>query len=85
MCEKLNFRPSTRLSCASTPSRLPDRSGNLEEFKGHVGDLNVQGIDLITLNDRGELQNLDVMIRPMNALESLRDIIAPQMMEFLRG
>ena len=54
------------------------------EFRGHVGELNVQGIDLITLNDRGELQNLDVMIRPMNALEALRDVIAPKMAEFLR-
>ncbi len=54
------------------------------EFRGHVGELDVQGIDLITLNDRGELQDLEVMIRPMNALEALRDIIAPQMLEFLR-
>ena len=54
------------------------------EFRGYVGDLNVQGIDLITLNDRGELQNLDVMIRPMNALVALQDFIAPQMLEFLR-
>ena len=53
------------------------------EFRGHVGELDVQGIDLITVNDRGELQNLDVMIRPMNALSALRDVIAPQMMEFL--
>ncbi len=54
------------------------------EFRGHLGELDVQGIDLITLNDRGELQNLDVMIRPMNALAALRDVIAPQMMEFLQ-
>ena len=53
------------------------------EFMGHVGELDLQGIDLITLNERGELQNLDVMIRPMNALEALRDIVAPKMMEFL--
>ncbi len=55
------------------------------EFRGHVGDLNVQGLDLITLNDRGEVQNLDVMIRPMNALAALKDIITPQMAEFLRA
>ena len=55
------------------------------EFRGHVGELELQGIDLITLNDRGELQKLDVMIRPLNALEALRDIIAPQMMSFLQG
>ena len=54
------------------------------EFQGHVGELDVQGIDLITLNDRGELQDLEVLIRPLNALEALRDIIAPQMLEFLR-
>ena len=55
------------------------------EFMGHVGGLDLQGVDLISLNERGELQNLDVMIRPMNALEALRDIVAPQMMEFLSG
>ena len=44
-----------------------------------------QGIDLITLNDRGELQNLDVVIRPMNALAALKDIITPQMVAFLSG
>jgi len=54
------------------------------EFHGHVGEIGLQGIDLITLNDRGQLQNLDVMIRPMNALSALRDVIAPQMAEFLR-
>jgi hypothetical protein len=54
------------------------------EFRGHVGELDLQGIDLITLNDRGELQNLDVMIRPMNVLSALRDVIAPQMMQFLQ-
>lgn len=63
-----------------------DSSGRDEivlEFMGHVGELDLQGVDLISLNERGELQNLDVMIRPMNALEALRDIVAPQMMEFL--
>jgi hypothetical protein len=54
------------------------------EFHGHVGELDLQGIDLITLNTRGELQNLDVMIRPMNALSALRDVIAPKMIEYLQ-
>lgn len=55
------------------------------EFHGHLGDHNLQGIDLISLNERGELQNLDVMIRPMNALSALRDVIAPQMIEYLKN
>jgi hypothetical protein len=53
------------------------------EFRGHVGELEVQGVDLITLDDGPTVARLDVMIRPMNALEALRDIIAPQMIEFL--
>lgn len=55
------------------------------EFRGHVGQIELQGIDLISLNERGEIQNLDVMIRPMNALEALRDTIAPGMAEYLRS
>lgn len=55
------------------------------EFHGHIGELDLQGIDLISLNERGEVQNLDVMIRPMNALAALRDVIAPQMAEYLRN
>jgi hypothetical protein len=54
------------------------------EFHGHVGELDLQGIDLISLNERGEIQNLDVAIRPMNALSALRDVIAPQMAAYLR-
>lgn len=64
-----------------------DAKGEAEialEFHGHVGDQGLQGIDLISLNERGEIQNLDVMIRPMNALSALRDVIAPQMVEFLQ-
>ena len=52
------------------------------EFKGRVGDLDLQGIDLISLNARGQVQNLDVLIRPMNALSALRDRIAPRMIAF---
>jgi hypothetical protein len=64
-----------------------DASGRGEialEFHGHIGDLTLQGIDLITLNDRGEVANLDVLIRPMNTLEALKQIIAPKMIEFLQ-
>ena len=55
------------------------------EFKGRIGELALQGIDLITLNDEGKIQDLDVMIRPMNALSALKDEIGPKMMEFLAG
>lgn len=53
------------------------------EFRGRVGKIELQGIDLITVNERGEVQNLDVMIRPLNAVVALRETIAPKMAAFL--
>ena len=50
------------------------------EFRGRVGEHELQGIDLITLDDAGRVAHLDVLIRPINALESLREIVAPRMM-----
>jgi len=55
------------------------------EFTGHVGELELQGIDLITLDETGLIRNLDVLMRPVNAVLALREIIAPQMAEFLAG
>jgi hypothetical protein len=53
------------------------------EFRGKVGDLDVQGIDLITLDEDGRIQNLDVLMRPTNAILRLQEIIGPKMTEFL--
>jgi hypothetical protein len=55
------------------------------EFTGHVGKLDLQGIDLITLDENGSIRNLDVLMRPVNAVIALREVIAPQMAEFLAG
>ena len=53
------------------------------EFTGKINGLDIQGIDLITLNPRDQIQNLDVLMRPINSVIALRDVIAPQMAEFL--
>lgn len=53
------------------------------EFTGRVGELSLQGIDLISLDERMRIQNLDVMIRPVNAVIALREAIAPRMAAFL--
>lgn len=53
------------------------------EFTGRVGDLELQGIDLITLNRDGRVQNLDVLMRPVNAVIALREAVAPKMAAFL--
>ena len=53
------------------------------EFSGRVGGLDLQGIDLISLNDGLVIQSLDVLMRPTNAVDRLRETIAPQMASFL--
>jgi hypothetical protein len=53
------------------------------EFTGRVGELELQGIDLISLDGSLRVQNLDVMIRPINAAVALREAIAPRMASFL--
>ena len=53
------------------------------EFIGRVGGLELQGIDLITLNDEGRLQALDVLIRPANAIAALQERVGPRMLKFL--
>jgi hypothetical protein len=53
------------------------------EFRGHVGGTELQGIDLISLDAEGKIRNLDVLMRPVNGIEALRDRIAPRMAEYL--
>lgn len=54
------------------------------EFRGSVDGLSLQGIDLITLDEDGRVRDLEVPMRPLNAVTALRERIAPQMMEYLR-
>jgi hypothetical protein len=53
------------------------------EFTGRVGDLDLQGIDLISLDASQRVRRLDVMIRPVNAVLALRESVAPRMAAFL--
>jgi hypothetical protein len=55
------------------------------EFQGRVGGLELQGIDLISLDAAGRIRRLDVPMRPVNAVEALRDAIAQRMAEWLRA
>jgi hypothetical protein len=52
------------------------------EFTGRVGELELQGIDLITLDDRPAIAKRDVLMRPIRAIEALQEIVAPQMTAF---
>lgn len=53
------------------------------EFRGKVGDLDVQGIDLISLDPEGRIRNLDVLMRPTNTILRLQEVIGPRMADFL--
>jgi len=55
------------------------------EFTGHVGEVELQGIDLISLDDQFVIRKLDVLIRPANAVDLLRSSIAPKMASFIAG
>jgi hypothetical protein len=53
------------------------------EFKGKVDDLDLQGMDLITLDDDNRVVRVDVMIRPLNAVITLQEKVSALMLAFL--
>jgi hypothetical protein len=53
------------------------------EFRGRVGELELQGIDLISLDAAGRMRRLDVLMRPVDTVIALRDAIIPKMTAYL--
>jgi hypothetical protein len=53
------------------------------EFRGCVGEFELQGIDLISLDATGRIRRLDVLMRPANSVNALIEKIAPRMMKYL--
>ena len=53
------------------------------EFTARVGDLPLQGVDLLHLDAEGRLAGLDVLIRPHDAVAELIRRVSPHMVEFL--
>ena len=43
------------------------------EFTARLGDVGMKGVDIITVNDDGKLQQLEVLIRPINALMAMAE------------
>jgi hypothetical protein len=52
------------------------------EFRGRVGVLELQGIDLISLDEAGRIRRLEVLMRPVNAVNALIAAIAPRMADY---
>ena len=43
------------------------------EFECKIGDLNAVGVDLVTLNDEGLIEKLEVAMRPYKSVGALRE------------
>ena len=56
------------MSLASASTLLDGKSWALE-FSAAVKAKSLKGIDLIELNDENKIQSLEVLIRPLNALQ----------------
>ena len=43
------------------------------EFQSSLGDVKMKGVDIITINDDNKLQQIEVLIRPINALMAMAE------------
>jgi hypothetical protein len=54
------------------------------EFETNMGGIAVNGVDIITCDDDGMITEFKVMLRPMKAVEAVRDRMAA-MLETVGG
>jgi hypothetical protein len=52
-----------------------DGDGMVLEFEGRIGETNLKGVDIILLNAEGRLQHIEVLIRPLNGLMALGELV----------
>jgi|GEM_PF-710789 len=43
------------------------------EFQAKLGDVSMKGVDIITVNEDNKLQQIEVLIRPINALMAMAE------------
>ena len=48
-------------------------------FEAHVGDRDLQGVDILEENDRGEIAQFTVMIRPLSGLQAVANAMAAKL------
>ena len=53
-------------------------------FRARVGDKDIEGLDLIRMNEDGQIQDFTVMVRPASALMALGAAMQPKV-EGLKG
>lgn len=45
------------------------------EFQGEVGGVALKGIDIISLDDQGRIARIEVLVRPMNGLAAIAEMV----------
>jgi hypothetical protein len=48
-------------------------------FEAHVGDRDLQGVDILEENDHGEIGQFTVMIRPLSGLQAVANAMAAKL------
>ena len=51
---------------------LVDGLDSVLEFETYIGDISVNGVDIIRWNDEGKIIDFKVMIRPLRAIGALQ-------------
>ena len=54
-------------------------------FRAHVGDVQVQGLDHMTLGPDGLVTEFTVMVRPLSAAVRLAEVMAPRVGHLAKG
>jgi hypothetical protein len=49
--------------------------GAVLEFRTRLGDIEIDGIDMISWNDEGRITEFKVMVRPLKAVNLLHDLM----------
>jgi thymidine kinase len=52
---------------------LVDGLDSVLEFETYIGDISVNGVDIIRWNDEGKIVDFKVMIRPLQAIGALQE------------
>jgi len=65
--------------------RILDGQHACLEFETTMGGLAVNGVDLITCDDDGRIVDFKVMLRPIKAVEAVRDRMATMLEELSRA
>jgi hypothetical protein len=56
-----------------------DDGGEILHFRWRLGDREVEGIDMLRFDTQGLLEDYTVMVRPLSAVQGLRDAVWSQL------